>query len=166
MLATRNKAEWDFQQSCHCSVSQQQQINAAYYNRRGRFQLCRGAPEQALSYLKEALKLENKLAYRADYGMALIAVRRFRQDSILEGWLATGVGPQLTLYDPEDENGFRNDYLQVVGREGDTFERLSARLLEVIRLGDTPYWSYSMGKSIYELPSQIDDSANDVAELQ
>jgi hypothetical protein len=145
-LATKCKLEWDFQPSCQCDESQQRQVSAAYYNRRGRFKLCRGDPEQALSYLREALRLENTLTYRDDCGMALIAVRRFRKDHILERWLAPGVDPELTLYDPKDEDGFRHDYLQVVGRQGDTFERLSARLDEVTRLTESPYWSYWMGR--------------------
>jgi len=171
--AIRGKVEWDFQQSCHCDEGQQQQINAAYYNRRGRFQLCREADEQALSYLKEAVTLDNTQEYLDDYGMALIAVRIRRQDSILEDWLASDVESadhQRGFHNPEDKHYiFRNEYLRVIGKQGGSFERLLARLQEVIRLGDSPYWSYSMGTCVYELPQVImsspEDSTNARAEL-
>ena len=156
-------AKWDFQPSCNCNVSQQQQINAAYYNRRGRFQLRRGAPELALGYLKEALKLKDTTAYQDDYGMALIDVQRLRKDDTLEDWLNQEVEPQLTLHNPDEDYGFRYDYINVVGRQGDNFDRLSARLEELKSLGESTYWSYSMGTCAYGLPQVERSSSEDSA---
>jgi len=144
-------------------VSQQQQcqqINAAYYNRRGHFWLCRAAYEQALSYFEEALRLEDTPAYRDDYGMALVAMQEFLRDPILEEWLRPGHDSQLILNNPKDKYyGFRYEYLQAVGRQGDSFERLRARLEEVRSLSDSTYWSYWMGRCVYESRTQVDRSS-------
>ncbi len=163
--------EWDFQPSCQCDVGQQQQINAAYYNRRGLFHLRRGVYEQALSYVKEAVTLDNTPEYWDDYGMALIAVRNCRRDTVLENWLASEVEStdhQRRFHNPDDKNYiFRNEYLQVVGRERGSFERLLARLQKVMGLGESPDWSYRIGSCVYEMPQggTISRESTNVAEL-
>jgi hypothetical protein len=173
-VTKKGALHWDFQPSCHCDKSQQEHLNAAYYNRRGRFQLCRGAPVLALAYLKEALRLDRQnQAYRDDHGMALIAVRRFRQDLILESCLARGDSEPM-LDDHGDEGAvFRADYLRVVHNTG-SFARLEERLLEVITaanaapsLGNgcaTLHWSYSAGAGVdgifrHELPHQVEGNS-------
>jgi hypothetical protein len=167
-----NNVKWDFQPSCHCDLIQQRKFNAEYYNRRGHFQLRRNAPDQALSYFKEALTLRNTSAYQDDYDMALVAMQQTLRDPILEEWLRQGDDPQLTLLYPADElSDFRHDYLQVVGRDGDSLRRLSARLQEITRFGENTYWSHSMGRWGDEVRLQIDsvlaeDPANTRAELR
>ena len=153
----KKNVKWNFQPSCRCGVGQQQQIKAEYYNRRGRFQLCRNAPFQALSYFKEALRLEKTSTYLDDYGMALVAMQHTLRDPILEDLLRSRDDSQLTLDDPADKySGFRRDYLQVVGRSENSLRRLSARLQEITRFGENTYWSHSMGRWGYELRPQID----------
>jgi hypothetical protein len=157
--STKKKLSWNFQSSCFCDPLIQRRANAAYYNSRGRFQLFRGAPEQALGYLQEALRLENSSTYWKDYGMALVAVRKTRQDPILESWLSpSNLSPQ-PLYDPHDVDGFRSDYFKVVGRESGTTEFLSSRLQQV-RLAATngsSCWGCLTGKTFVELTPQLDN---------
>ena len=110
--------------------------------------------------------MDNTREYLDNYGMALIAERYRRKDHILEDWLASA-DHQRVFYNPEDKHYiFRNEYLQVVGKQGGSFERLFARL-KVIRPGKVPYWSCSIETCVYELPhrSSPEDSTNAVFEL-
>ncbi|KAH7087346.1 hypothetical protein FB567DRAFT_628322 [Paraphoma chrysanthemicola] len=72
------KVKINFTTSCTCTLEEQNQRNAAYYNQRGRFHLSLSRPVHALSYMTEAyrLDLENPI-YKEDYFMARVAAEPF-----------------------------------------------------------------------------------------
>jgi tetratricopeptide (TPR) repeat protein len=80
------KAKVNFTTSCTCTLGEQNQKNAVYYNQRGRFHLSLSRPEHALSYMMEAYRLdpENEV-YREDYFMARVAAEPFTPSA--EDWM-------------------------------------------------------------------------------
>jgi hypothetical protein len=84
---------WHWRPSCECAKEQQKQFDAAYYNRRGLFQLSRKNWELALAYLREAcVQNSPSREFQYNHRMALAAVRRNRNDEILEGYLDQASG--------------------------------------------------------------------------
>ena len=155
---TKKTLEWDFQPSCCCGELQRNRDNAEYYKLRGHFQLCKKAPEKALIYLREAQKLDN--TYLDDYGMALIAVRQSRQDPALEDILASEAPPQKTLYYP-GKDGFIHDYLQVIGRQDEVYERLRKQLQDLENSGKVQYWTCPVRKCVHELPLHTNENLSE-----
>jgi hypothetical protein len=156
------KLDWDFTPSCACEKREQQCSNAAYYNSRGRFQLCRKEPALALAYLKEGCRLDKgNVEYRDDYAMALVAHRLLVKDEILECCITSGNWAQI-IDDEDDMDGdndndnakrFRADYRKKVHNAGE-YERLKARLQDIVAaahaarcVGGCPplHWSYAAG---------------------
>ena len=70
-----------FTASCCCNPQDQNQVNAAYYNQRGRFHLYRDSPKHALPFMREAYRLViTNRTYRDDYFMARVAAGKFEMD--------------------------------------------------------------------------------------
>ncbi|KAF2671462.1 hypothetical protein BT63DRAFT_423665 [Microthyrium microscopicum] len=139
--AISKKVEWEYYDLCYCTEEEQELANAAYYNRRGLFQLHRGAFEKALCYLQEAVRLQNTARFRDDYGMALIAVREVRKDPKVERLLELAASQERP---PGVLPWFVNDYLNIVGIDDDSYARLSALLQRSRILPQSWSWSDSV----------------------
>lgn len=123
-FSKREKLKWNFIASCHCDEHIQVQINASYYNQRGRLHLRRQNFEQALTYTREAYHLDSSSSnYRDNYSMALLAARK--QDPIPEASLAR--------FDPN--NSLRNEYVFMRDRMG-SVELLEERTRQMRREGE------------------------------
>ncbi|KAF4628830.1 hypothetical protein G7Y89_g9323 [Cudoniella acicularis] len=82
------RLEFKFYVSCLCTKKYQEQQNAAYYNRRGVFQIRRGKAEIATQYLREAQHLDQRNGeIRRNYAMALVRMRSILNDRHLEDYL-------------------------------------------------------------------------------
>jgi hypothetical protein len=163
--ATGNKIRnfsWHFSSSSHSSEAHQKQFNAAYYNRRGLFQLSRRNPEQALAYMREASSQDSSSSeIRSNYAMALLAVRRILKDPTLEEYLRNDSRPNPAIlnYHQDEYSEFRKEYVLMLGTTADV-EGLEAQLRRI--QGATQEWSYSMaigdqGSSSHELGSYVED---------
>ena len=152
---------WNFTYSCQCLESHQKQVDAAYYNRRGRFYILRsinnlGSSSQdiniALDYLGEAITQDPKSREIIhSQRLALVAARRIKNDLELDASIAEarrqGV-PQTSLINPRDSSPggiFRNQYLQLIYSEDD-FHSLE-RHLDQLNVFATE-WSYSLASGL------------------
>jgi len=83
-----------FTPSCSCSVQEQALKDAAYYCKRGLFhsrKKSRENVELAYQYLREAHNQDwNNPRIQENYAMALVALRKYRKDPILEEHLNRG----------------------------------------------------------------------------
>jgi hypothetical protein len=86
--------QWHFTPSCSCSVKEQSLKDAAYYCRRGLFhsrKQSRENAELAYQYLREAHNQDwNNTRIQENYAMALVVLRTYRNDPILDGHLDRG----------------------------------------------------------------------------
>jgi hypothetical protein len=86
--------QWNFTPSCRCSIKEQSLKDAAYYSKRGLFHArkqSRESAELAYQYLREAHNQDwNNTRIQENYAMALVVLRRYRNDPILEGHLGRG----------------------------------------------------------------------------
>lgn len=125
------KVKLHFTASCTCNPQNQDQVNAAYYNQRGRLHLRRLSPVHALTYMREAYRLDiANTKYRDDYYMTRVVAGKLDQNSeeLLQEHGAF-----------HDEYEFRRDKARRV-------EELWERHLEILReaqLQNLPReWSY------------------------
>lgn len=148
---------WDFEY-CRCSEAMQRQLDARYYNLRGRFYLSRRSVDfsqlvknidLALVYLGEAFHQDpNSIEIRHSLRMTLVAARLWKNDPILEENIAnaqTGGVPQATYCNPRDSSAagiFRNQYLSLIASEQDCRE-VGVQLRELAQ-GLNGEWSYSL----------------------
>ncbi|KAF2648285.1 hypothetical protein K491DRAFT_784188 [Lophiostoma macrostomum CBS 122681] len=140
---------WNFIPSCYCDEHQQQQINAAYYNRRGHFHFQRHDLDAALTYMREAANCASKdSAYFDDYCMVLVAVRQ--KDATPEESYMSDFNPQ---------NSLRNEYVFMRSRIVDVGP-LEERIRELLRAGQMQQqrlrggWAYSdVMPVVAELPT-------------
>jgi len=129
-------------------------MNAAYYNKRGLFQISRGNPWLALLYLREAHEQDrSSREIHGNLGMALVAVRQIERDDELERYLVLPAGTrpnQSVLKGGDGDLGdFRMAYVGMV-TEGWNMDMLESRL-EAFRRSNVQRgrdrdeaWSYEM----------------------
>jgi hypothetical protein len=140
--------------TCSYTLSQQRAMNAAYYNKRGLFQISRGNPWLALRYLREAHEQDRSgLEIHGNFGMALVAVRQIERDDELERYIALPAGTrpnQSVLKRGDGDLGdFRMAYVGMV-TEGWNMGMLEGRLEAFRRSNERrgrdgdEVWSYEM----------------------
>jgi hypothetical protein len=168
--------EWfNFHVSCHCSPNEQAIADAAYYARRGVFQLMRGNALMAYKYLREADKQHpNNFSIQENYVKALRAVRNSDYDPILEDRLcyASQLARQSTslsgaFYVKDDEKkDSRHDYVWAIGMLRKAGDERTERLARELEGGRRPVleilqgtkiergWSYAMAKMVDEFSTE------------
>lgn len=154
--------KWYWGDPCECLGEHQSQRDAAYYNRRGLFQLSRNNWELALAYLREAyVQSPGNEDFRYHHRLALAAVRRSRDDKVLEEYLDRANRTQqnpinfVNSSDLSADGAFRNQYLAMM-----IFPQEYQCLIADLRRFQIPQneWSYSSATddgetTVYEIDS-------------
>ncbi len=103
-----NALQWRFTPSCNCSIKEQMLKDAAYYSRRGLFHLRKQSKENAelaYQYLRAAHNQDwNNERIRECYAMALVELRKYRNDPMLDGHLDRGERVRLLYKLPDCSN--------------------------------------------------------------
>ncbi|KAK0122515.1 hypothetical protein ONS95_010743 [Cadophora gregata] len=142
--------------TCAYPKPYQRSLNACYYNARGLFHLARGNNLLALSYFNEAHE-QNRSSeeIHLNLGMALVAVRKSRQDEELEIYLATekDLRPNPIVLKEGELGNFRMSYVGMDSRGWDMvmLERGLDGFMERVRSTTCESWTCSMVGEMMEV---------------
>lgn len=146
----RKKLQLSYSSTDSCPQDVQRTLNATYYNQRGLFQLSRGSSRLALEYLEEAHKQNpTNIEIVTSLGMALVAVRRFERDEVLERYLSTSkeIRHRSSAMRQGPLGNFRMSYADMEASRWDMadMERRLAVFMSEHRRERHESWAYGMG---------------------